>query len=94
MKIQIKTLPDIHSYRQIPKEYDRYGRFGITTRDFFFVLPVHSQHPNNTKIGGYWAYNESLDTLYLSPRGASFGFKEFIMTISNNELNSIKRLCK
>lgn len=94
MKIQIKTLPDIHNYRQLPNEYNSYGRFGITTRDSFFVLPIHSSHPANTKIGGYWAYSESNDTLYLSPRGASIGFIDFVKTITNEELNNIMRLCK
>jgi len=80
-KILIQALPDIHNFQQLPKEYDNYGRFGETNRGNFYTCGIHTQHANNTKIGGYWAVNKEKDTLYVSPRGNKLEFEEFVQKI-------------
>ena len=77
MKIQIRQLPDIDKYRDMPSWLDDYGRFGETHKGFY-VLPIHSSHMPNTKNGGYWGINKKMNILYLSPRNITIGFEEFV----------------
>lgn len=93
MKIKIKHLPDINSYRHLPDEYENYGRFGLTNNNNFYVSGIHSQHARNTAIGGYWATSSKDDILYLSPRGVKDGFEKFIANIINDgRINKILKM--
>ena len=91
MKIIIMRLPDINSFRDLPEEYDNYGRFGFTNNGSFYVSPIHSSHAGNTKIGGYWATSKG--QLHLSPRGSMMGFDKVVNDVTqNNYLNKILRV--
>ncbi len=59
-----KNLPDVN---YVPPEFDKYGRFAITTDNLFWVGEEKSSHPPNTKEGFYYALAGK--TLYISPRG-------------------------
>ncbi len=84
MKVEIRRLPDINKFEHLPAEYEGYGRFGITKTGLFYVLQIQSSHPGNTRLGGYWATNITRDTLYLSARGSSLGFEEFVQEVIEN----------
>jgi hypothetical protein len=47
----------------------------------FYILGIHSPHPADTRIGGYWALSNRGDVLYLSARGCSEGFESFVRFI-------------
>ena len=85
MKIEIRRLPDINKFQHLPAVYASYGRFGITTSGHFYVLMIQSSHPENTRIGGYWASSADKKVLYLSARGAVLGFEEFVTEIVAKE---------
>jgi len=89
MKIRIIQLPDIDKYKDLPQEYDDYGRFGETNNGAFYVYGIHSSHLTNTRIGGYWAVDKKYNVLFLSPRTSRIGFDEFIIELIKNK-NFIK----
>ena len=68
-----KRLPDL---KKIPEEYDNYGRFGIDNKDNYFFSFAASSHPRNTKEGFYWAIKN--DYLYISPRGCTLNWENYI----------------
>jgi hypothetical protein len=86
INIEITRLPDITSYKHLDAEFDDYGRFGITNAGAFYVQPIQSSHLPNTKDGGYWAVKRDTKTLFLSPRGCTMGFEEFVKDIIDNLL--------
>lgn len=63
-------LPDINSEKYIPDRYNDYGRFGVLRSGGYWFAGVRSCHPD-VLVGFYWAVNWSLNTLYISPRGAA-----------------------
>ncbi len=71
-----KRLPDINKQSQLPSDYSDYGRFAITNKGNLWFAGISSSHPPDTKDGFYWAL--SGNTIFISPRGSTFGFPEII----------------
>ncbi len=65
-------LPDINSYRNLPAEYEDYGRFAVLNSGNLWNGPIASSHPGTTYEGFYWA--RCKDTLFLSPRGSTMNW--------------------
>ena len=68
-------LPDVDSYEDVPREYERYGRCAILRGGAFWFGEVNSSHPPSTQEGFYWAVSGNV--LHISPRGARYGFRDF-----------------
>lgn len=71
-----QRLPDVDSYAEVPQQYERYGRCAILRSGAFWYGEVNSSHPPTTKEGFYWALEGNI--LYISPRGAHRGFRDYI----------------
>jgi hypothetical protein len=71
-----RRLPDVDRYDAVPEDIDRYGRCAILRNGAFWFGEVNSSHPPTTQEGFYWAVSES--TLFISPRGASYRWKEYV----------------
>ncbi len=71
-----KRLPDINKQSQLPPGYNDYGRFAITNNGNLWFAGISSSHPPDTKDGFYWALSSY--SLFISPRGSTFGFPEII----------------
>ena len=63
-------LPDINKWAQLPEQYVDYGRLAFSSG--WTISGIMSSHPPGTTEGFYWAVGHD-DTLYLSPRGFSYG---------------------
>jgi hypothetical protein len=71
-----RRLPDIDCYDEMPEDLDRYGRCAILRNGAFWFSEENSSHPSTTQEGFYWAVSKS--TLFISPRGASYRWKEYV----------------
>jgi hypothetical protein len=69
-------LPDINRNRDLPPEYEEYGRFAVLNNGRFWNGDIRSSHPPNTRDGFYWAIRGS--TLFLSPRGSTYNWPQVI----------------
>ena len=71
-----RRLPDVDSYDEVPEEYERYGRCAILRSGAFWFGELNSSHPPSTQEGFYWAVAGNV--LYISPRGARYGFRDYV----------------
>ena len=71
-------LPDINKHEQLATEFDDYGRFAIRHNDMLWFGTLQSSHPQDTQEGFYWALNYKIDTLFISPRGATLNWRKYI----------------
>jgi hypothetical protein len=72
-----ERLPDISKARNIPRQYENYGRFAVLNNGAKWFDYANSSHPTGTKEGFYWAISRNI--LYISPRGADYKWKS-VMT--------------
>ncbi len=68
-------LPDVSDFKSVG-DYDSYGRVAWLRGGYYWFGGLHSSHPTTTEWGMYWAIKGNI--LFLSPRGARFGWENGI----------------